>query len=142
MPHRLWLILHEPRVITAFQSLVWLLYVAIGFAAIISPPMTIAHELGPTLTGVWAAFLFGGGVFGFAGCVPGWYWVERAGIYLTITGAIAYLIVVGNLHATTVGNRLVQAGFILSAILSLVVRHLRVGNLQTDPTRGMERRDD
>ena len=136
-PHRLWLLLHEPRVITATQSVVWMIWAAIGVAAVLAPPMTIAHEIGPTLTGVWGGMMCLGGILGLIGCVPGWWWVERAGIIGAAAGATTYVFVVLNLHATTPGNRLVQAGFILLAIASLIVRWLRISGLQTDPTRGM-----
>ena len=137
-PYRLWLLLHEPRVITATQGIVWLIWAAIGVAAVLAPPMTIAHEMGPTLTGVWGGLMCVGGLLGLAGCLPGWWWVERSGIIGAGAGAVVYVFVVLNLHATTPGNRLVQAGFILLAVASLIVRWLRISGLQTDPTRGMQ----
>lgn len=138
-PRRLWLLLHEPRVVTAAQSIVWVFWALIGLAAVLAPPMTIAHEIGPTLTGAWAGMLLIGGVLGFIGCVPGWWWVERSGIIATGTGAATYLFVVVSLHYAAPGNRLVQAGFITAAIASLVVRWLRISGPQLDPLRGMER---
>lgn len=136
-PKRLWLLLHEPRVVTFFQGLVWAIWTLVGLAALTLPPQTIAHEVGPVLTNVWGALLFGGGLAGLAGCLPGWWWVERSGILASGTGAMVYLLVVLNLQATTSGNRLVQAGFILMAVMSLVVRWFRISGLQTDPTRGV-----
>lgn len=139
MPRRLWHLLHEPRIVTAAQGVVWLAWLATGLAALIAPPMTIAHEIGPSLTILWSGLLLLGGILGLAGCLPGWWWVERAGILSATSGALVYLTVVLSLHASATGSRLVQAGFILLAIGSLGVRWLRIRGAQSDPMRGIAR---
>ena len=138
MPRRLWLLLHEPRAVTAAMIGYWLLVIFIGLSARISPPGTIAHQMGPALTEVWSAALLAGGLFGLIGCAPGWFWVERVGIMFASTGAVMYLAVVLMLHYAEPGSRLVQAGFVLLGISSLVVRWLRIRGAQIDPTRGLK----
>lgn len=137
LPTRLWAMMSEPKIVTAAMGGTWLIILAIGTAALFTPPMTITHELGGALTVLWAILLLLGGAFGLIGCLPGWWWVERAGIYLAATGMLVYLIVVLSLHYTQPGSRLVQAGFILAAVSSMVVRWLRIRGAQLDPTRGM-----
>ena len=135
MPRRLWMMLHEPRVITAAMGVAWLVLTGIGCAALVAPPVSIAHEIGPLLTAIWGSLLLGGGVLGLAGCLPGWWWIERSGILAAGTGTLIYLVVIVNLHATP-GSRLVQAGFVALALVGLAVRWLRIRAAQVDPTRG------
>lgn len=138
MPRRLWYLIHEPRIITAITACYWAVVTAIGVAALTAPPPMIAHQAGPILTTVWACFLLGGGVLGVVGCLPGWWWIERAGIIATGTGAVIYLATVIALHYQAVsGSRLVHAGFILLALISLVIRWLRIRGPQVDPSRGL-----
>ena len=136
MPRRLWLLLHEPRVITATMGVAWLLILGIGCAALVAPPMSIAHEIGPTLTVIWGGLLLTGGILGLAGCLPGWHWIERSGILAAGTGTLIYLVVILNLHATTNGSRPVQAGFVALCLVGLAARWLRIRGAQVDPTRG------
>ena len=141
MPRRLWLMLHEPRIITAATGVMWSILIGIGAAALLAPPATISHQMGPTLTVVWAILLIVGGALGLVGCLPGWFWIERVGLILAGTGATMYLAVVLMLHYAEPGSRLVQAGFVLLGIGSLVVRWLRVRGPQIDPTRGLKPHD-
>ena len=141
MPRRLWLLLHEPRIITAATGIMWSILIGIGAAALLAPPATISHQMGPTLTVVWAILLIVGGALGLVGCLPGWFWIERVGLILAGTGATMYLAVVLLLHYAEPGSRLVQAGFVLLGIGFLVVRWLQVRGPQIDPTRGLKPHD-
>ena len=134
-----WNGLREPRVQTFFVGLIWATLFHIGVAAILEPPNTVAHEIGPVLTDVWAISFVVGGTLGFIGTLflPDWWWIERLGIISTLTGTLIYLTVVVSLHYTQPGNRLVQAGFILLAILQLLSRWVKVSGPQLDPTKGM-----
>lgn len=138
MPRRLWMMLHEPRVITAATGVMWAILIGIGAAALLAPPATISHQMGPTLTVVWAILLMVGGLAGLVGCLPGWFWIERVGLILTGTGASMYLAVVLLLHYAEPGSRLVQAGFVILTLDFLVVRWLRIRGPQIDPTRGLK----
>ena len=88
------------------------------------------------LTAIWGSLLLGGGVLGLIGCLPGWWWVERAGVLAAGTGAAIYLVVILSLHASTPGSRLVQAGFVALTLVWLAVRWLRIRGAQLDPMRG------
>ena len=138
MPRRLWLMLHEPRIITAATGVMWAILIGIGTAALLAPPATISHQMGPTLTVVWAILLMVGGLAGLVGCLPGWFWIERVGLILAGTGASMYLAVVLLLHYAEPGSRLVQAGFVILSLDFLVVRWLRIRGPQIDPTRGLK----
>ena len=133
-----WNGLREPRVQTFFAGLIWATLFHIGVAAILEPPSTVAHEIGPVLTNVWAISFVIGGTLGFIGTLflPDWWWIERLGIISTLTGTLIYLTVVVSLHYAQPGSRLVQAGFILLAILQLLSRWAKERGTQVDPTKG------
>lgn len=80
MPRRIWLMLHEPRAVTATMIVAWSVCTGIGLAALVMPPASLAHQIGPLLTVIWAALLLSGGTLGGAGCAAGWWWAERSGI--------------------------------------------------------------
>ena len=141
MPRRLWMMLHEPRVITAATGVMWAILIGIGTAALLAPPATISHQMGPTLTIVWAILLMVGGALGLVGCLPGCFWIERVGLILSGTGASMYLAVVLLLHYAEPGSRLVQAGFVILSLDFLVVRWLHIRGPQIDPTRGLKPHD-
>lgn len=124
--YRLWLRVREPRVITAISGLYWLVFVVMGVAAYFAPPRSIADELGPIQTELWASFLFVGGILGFIGCcllTPVWWrWVEHAGMVLAAGGVVLYLIVVMSLHYAQSGSRLTQALGLVGLLVGLLLR--------------------
>ena len=138
---RLWLMLHEPRSITATMTVSWLIVFTIGISAFVVPPATVQHALGTPLMLAWAALLTIGGALGLVGCPLGWWWVERAGIFAGIAGMLVYLFIVLFLQYTQGGSRLVLAGFISLGIVSLAVRYLRIRGAQLDPMRGIREHD-
>lgn len=133
---RVWLLVQEPRVVTATVSVAWLIITGIGVAALAAPPPTIAHEWGPHLTTVWGIMLTAGGALGIAGCLPGWWWIERAGIIATWTGCAMYLSIVLLLHIWGPDSGLVQAGFVTLTIVGTLARWLRISGPALDPHRG------
>ena len=139
MLRRIWLMLHEPRAVTATMIVAWSVCTGIGLAALVMPPASLAHHIGPLLTVIWAALLLAGGTLGGAGCAAGWWWAERSGILLAGTGLAVYLTVVLALDYPQPGSRLVQAGIVLLALGLLVTRWLRISGAQVDPTRGLPR---
>ena len=139
MPRRIWLMLHEPRAVTATMIVAWLVCTLVGLFALLMPPASLEHHLGPMLTIIWAALLLSGGILGGAGCSIGWWWAERSGILLAGTGLSVYLTVVLALDYPQPGSRFVQAGIVLLALGLLVTRWLRISGAQVDPTRGLRR---
>lgn len=133
---RIWLLVKEPRIVTAFTASYWLLVTVTGAAAILSPPLTVAHHIGPILTLVWGFLVLTGGILGFIGCLPGWWWVERAGIIAATTGTLMYLAVVVALHFQEPSSRLVPAGFVVLSLFAYVIRWVRIMGPQVDPARG------
>ena len=139
MPCRIWLMLREPRAVTATMIVAWSVCTGIGLFALLMPSASLEHHLGPMLTVIWAALLLSGGILGGAGCSIGWWWAERSGILLAGTGLSVYLTVVLALDYPQPGSRFVQAGIVLLALGLLVTRWLRISGAQVDPTRGLRR---
>lgn len=124
--HRLWLRVREPRVITAISGAYWLIFVCMGVAAFVAPPQSIAAELGPIRTELWASFLLVGGALGFIGCclltAVWWRWVEHAGMIAAAGGLALYFTVVMTLHYTQEGSRLTQALGLVGLVVGLLLR--------------------
>lgn len=138
MPKRLWLMLREPRVVTAITSACWGVALAIGVVTLIVPPLTITAILGH-MTALMAIIMIVGGTLGLAGCLSGWWWIERMGIIAAGTSTAIYAYTLLALHFGSDGSRLTQLGFVLWAAGSLAARWFRIQGGQVDPTRGMDR---
>ena len=135
-PLSIWMLLHEPRVITALHLLGYFILGGGGVYALVSPPSSVQAEWGPLLTGLWGSALILGALIGLISTPRGIWWGERIGITLLATGLVMYASVVLSLHYTGPGNRMPQAAVILYAIVQLAVRWLRIRTAALDPTRG------
>ena len=135
-PMALWLLLHEPRVITALHLLGYLILSLGGVMALATPPSSLQAEWGPLLTGLWGGALIVGGLVALVSTPRGVWWGERIGITILIVGLLMYASIVGFLHVTASGNRLPQVGVIAYAIVSLLVRWVRIRGIALDPMRG------
>ena len=135
-PTALWLLLHEPRVITALHLVGYLILTAGGTLALISPPSSIQAEWGPLLTSLWGGALLIGGAIALVSTPRGVWWGERIGITILIVGLLMYASIAVFLHVTASGNRLPQVGVIAYAIVSLLVRWIRIKATALDPMRG------
>ncbi|MCD2170354.1 hypothetical protein LPW41_11665 [Microbacterium sp. JC 701] len=113
---RVWGRIHEPRVAKVFHLIGYLLAVGIGAVTLWRPPTSIETPLGPTLTTIWGALILTGAVAAAVAVLPGWWWLERIGIYCVATGALIYFAVVMTLHVQGPpgASRLTQAGVILA----------------------------
>lgn len=136
--HAYWRLLREPRAVTAVSGGAWLIVVAVGISALLSPPPTLSHAWGSTITWVWAMPLIMGGLISVAGCLPGWWWVERVGILATGTGVMMYLSIVVILHVCGPNSQLVSAGHIIVILAGLTTRWLQISGLALDPAKGRD----
>lgn len=130
-----WLWIKEPRVRTLLTSFGWLVIAVAGGSALMLPPVSIEHKIGPTMTIVWASLLLVGGSLGYIGALVlhGWWWVERTGIITACTGGLIYFVALLGIHGVSPGNRIPQACFVLFFIIAGVIRYTRIMGSQTDP---------
>lgn len=108
---------------------------AMGFATLIAPPVTIAGQLGHTLTTIWACALILGS--GLAACTvyTDWWVLERLGIKIAGLGLAMYLLIVAWLWVTESGNRGTQFFGLALGMIFLLVRHLQIGAWDYAPRR-------
>ena len=135
-PMALWLLLHEPRVITALHLVGYLVLTVGGTLGLISPPSSLQAEWGPLLTSLWGGALIVGGLVALVSTPRGIWWGERIGITILIVGLLMYASIVVFLHLTSPGNRIPQVGVVAYAIVSLLVRWVRIRGVALDPMRG------
>lgn len=135
-PKEFWLLLHEPRVITALHLVGYLVLALGGVIALIAPPSSIRAEWGSLLTMMWGSALVAGGAVALVSTPRGIWWGERIGITVLIIGLLMYASIVVFLHLTSPGNRVPQLGVVAYAIVSLLVRWVRIRGVALDPLRG------
>lgn len=116
---------------------IYVLTTAIGVVTLVTPPQSIAGEVGPLITTIWAALFILGGVVGAVTVLPGWWWVERLLALAPIgIGLAIYLAVVVVLHVQNAqdgSSRLTQVGIIVLAAAPFAVRFLVIREYSYDP---------
>lgn len=127
----------DPRAVSALCAAAWAAITAAGIAALaLGPPSSIASELGPYLTIAWAGLYLTGGLLAMVGALPGWWYLERAGIILLVVGLVVYDGVVWALHLTAGGNRAPQGLIVGALVLLSLARFARISGPALDPARG------
>ena len=132
---KLWLRIHEPRAVAVVHFWAYIGLLAGGIAGLISPPSSIAGQAGEVTMWLVAIMLVVGGALGAVAVLPGWWWLERYGTLLLITGISSYGALVGVLHFTQPGNRLLQMSIITALIGHIIIRMIRIWERPFDPAR-------
>lgn len=130
----LWSKVQEPKVVTVLHWIAYLVALAVGISALVDPPSSVAGELGPLLTAIWAWFFILGGVLGAFATLPGIWWLERGAVIACLTGLAVWVMVTVVLEFTIPdGNRWPQAGALTMLALALAVRWFRIRRYAYDP---------
>lgn len=134
-----WERITEPRHMKIAYLVVYLLTVGVGVVTLITPPQTVAGEVGPVITIIWAGLFILGGAVGTISVLPGWWWAERLlAIGPVMLGLAIYLVVVIILHvqgADTGSSRLTQVGIIVLASAPFTIRALVIREYSYEPRR-------
>lgn len=130
-----WMSLEEPRWVTACQIVVYLIAIAIGVTTIMSPPNALLYVWGSPLATAWGLLMALGGTLGVLACSRGLWWLEARALALLALGVFLRMVLVGALHLSGPGSRLVQLLELSMILFALVVRWLRIRDLPIDPTR-------
>ena len=136
---RVWVSIHEPRVVKAIYFGVYLLTLTTGVITLIDPPQSIGGVLGSWLTTVWSISLIVGGLGAALSVFPGWWWSERLGSVLALLGLGIYALIVLYLHLSDSGPRLTQLGMILIASCVFLVRMAMIRKYTFEPRRPSNR---
>lgn len=152
---RAWQRITEPRRLKVIYLFIYMVTAWVGVVTLLRPPQTIAGEIGPIVTLVWASLFVLGGVAGLVSVLPGWWWVERLLCLTPIgLGLLIYAIVVSVLHvqgaregAPGIGiillirgedagsSRLTQIGIILLASAPFILRAPLIQGYSYEPRR-------
>jgi hypothetical protein len=132
---RLWRGVQEPRLRTVLYWLSYLVLLGIGLHDLLVPSSFIQHELPvPGLVVGWDVILIAAGLSGAVAALPGWWWLERIAITLTVTGLTIYLTTLIDawlrLHRA---DTLTEAGLVVFAILSVLARFTVIRKLSYGP---------
>ncbi len=139
----LWATVQEPKVVTVLHWVAYLVALGVGVSALLDPPSSVAGELGPLLTTIWAGSFILGGTLGAVATLPGIWWLERAGVIACVTGLAVWVMVTVVLELTIPdGNRWPQAGALTILGLLLAVRWFRIRRYAYDPEPPVARRND
>lgn len=134
---RAWGRVAKPRHVKVIYQVIYLLSALIGMVTLTNPPQTIAGEVGPVLSVVWASLFIVGGLVGIVTVLPGWWWVERLlGIAPILIGLAIYLSVVVVLHWQSIdtgGSRGTQIGIILLAASPFILRFFFIKEYSYEP---------
>lgn len=135
---RAWAGLTEPRHMKLAYLLIYVTTVTIGVVTLVAPPQSIAGEIGPVVTVVWASLFIVGGLVGMVTVLPGWWWAERLlAIAPVLLGLAIYLAVVIALQAQSDAgsSRLTQLGIIVLASAPFAIRALVIREYSYEPRR-------
>nr|WP_146177666.1 hypothetical protein [Sphaerisporangium cinnabarinum] len=139
----LWGKVQEPKVVTVLHWIAYVVGLGVGLSALADPPSSVAGELGPLLTTIWAASFILGGALGVFATLPGIWWLERAAVIACITGLAVWVMVTVVLELTIPeGNRWPQAGAMTILALLLAVRWFRIRRYAYDPEPPVTRHRD
>lgn len=132
---RLWLRVHQPRVIAVTYAVLYSVLAWSGVMALINPPTTIEGTLGTAAMTVLSALLVLGGVTGAPSALIGAWWLERIAVMSVAFSAGLYGAVVLVRQFTEAGNRQLQLSFIVAILLMQMIRWHRIRQRPYDPSR-------
>ena len=129
---RAWLSINEPRIVAVLQCLVYVGFGASGVYALVSPPMTIAGEIGALAMTLLAGLLVFAGLLGSWTALRGIKWLERYAVVSVGLSAGIYAVIIAVLHSTTDGNRLLQLSFVVAVLMYQPIRYVRLADSPYD----------
>ena len=121
----------EPRSESVGYFVVYALMATGGLLVLIEHPMLFVDVLGFNQTSWFGGFVLFGGMAGAVAALPGWYWLERVGLYSIATGLALYGVVTTNAGITATGLT-----FSFAFIGAFFIRWNRIRTRQTAPKRG------
>ncbi|MBS3177772.1 MULTISPECIES: hypothetical protein [unclassified Pseudoclavibacter] len=131
----LWSEFTYPPHMRAIYVWVYILTICGGVVTWTSPPRTIASEIGPILSNVWALALLCGGILGLIFVATPWWAMERAAVLLSMSGlgVYAYVVLILHLGSEPGSSRLLQLVVIVLAATLYFIRLVSVRHYSFQP---------
>lgn len=120
----------SPKHMTLAYFCIYAVTVIGGLVSVFIPPVTLQYELGPALTVIWGSLILLGGITGLVSVLPGWWWLERLGIVLAVTGIGIYFAILVYIQLEiysspyAAGSRWTQLSMTFLAMSVFIVRWL------------------
>lgn len=98
-------LIKEPRIVRIFwlAAYISLLVVGVGVIADAIDDTRFVNVIGQGYVYAFAIFMLGGGILGSIAILPGWYYMERAGLIGLAAGVLIYALVSAALGTSLVG---------------------------------------
>lgn len=134
---RMWQRINEPRVISVTHAVVYAVLCSVALGALVTPPATINGAVGTLAMRLLAGMLAVGGALGVPTALAGIWWLERTAASLVMLASGVYLGIILALQIASGpgSNRMLQAGYVLTALLLHFVRWHRIKQRPYDPDR-------
>jgi energy-converting hydrogenase Eha subunit C len=130
----LYLKIAEPRVIRIMLFWLYVIMLLAGLATMGRPPSRFEGVLGVTLVFIFAGFIFIGALFALVAVLPGFWWLERVGLILLISGMGIYSVAIVALGAS-IFSTIISIAF----ALAFAVRFQEIRRYQLAPLEPKER---
>lgn len=130
-----WLKVQEPKIVTLYQTFIYLLMFLAGLSALIQQPYTIADKLGMGLATWWATMAVVGGILGMLSCPPGVWWLEKVAIPLCMGGVAVYAYTLSTLVYTQPAMKDIAVAMALMMLLHFAARYARIRKTAYDPEK-------
>lgn len=124
----------EPRTITATQTSVYATLWVAGLVAVVDSPEVSVAVAGSLMTDVWGWLTMLSCVIAGLGCVPGIWWMERAGVYGMQTACVMQMVIISRGYLA--GSALwLHGAFVVAVAALLAARLMRIRMADLDPAR-------
>lgn len=131
---RPWSWVAEPRWVSVLVTIAYANAVGLGLVAAWRPPLVVELEIGPAWTTSWAIGFAVGGALAGAGALPGFRYLERAGLMIIMSACGIYASLVAR------QGMLISGGLAIILAIVLAARTARIWGTTLDPSRGPVRR--
>lgn len=132
---KLWLRIQQPRIVSVFHFISYILIAISGLSAIMQAPRSLTDTAGSDLVMWWAWLLFIGGTLGALVVLPGVWWLERAAVLACIGSCLIYAVGIMFLQIQEPGNKVVQICMLFALALLFGNRWFRIRRYSYDPER-------
>ena len=129
-----WLLLKEPKFVSACWVTIYGIFVAIGVVFLAYPPKAVVEAEGIAISFIGGALFIAGGILGAASLYGGKWYMERAAILFSIGGLLIYM-GIAYLSSPDLQEQAVRIALTASSICALAARFYTIRGLTLDPKK-------